>query len=400
MKYMLKHGNIDVCEITLNEKHNITENYTVLNEDHFPIGILSGGKVDIVLLDDWFFKRGLTNDRSSIQNVLEANNVKDGKELTVKNSGLSVIDGYWIDKDNRKWEDVNIYDNFKKKGLEAVYLGEGDENTVEGISANKVSGGNLPKVWIRMDDGLKLIKGSKSAYKQEIYNEVAASVLSRYLGINHVEYQYTVFKNKRYSMCANMLGRDEELTEAYFIFASKGQAKGISNKQHYLERCKELFGLKGEKEIDMMIVLDYLLQNEDRHYRNFGIVRNIKSLEGIRIAPVFDNGNSLWYNSDADEIRNRNNYMTKGLKSKFSDYINLVSDFGWIKKIDRKIVRDIMENEFALNKFMESERKELILEKVSERIVTINRKAGYEEERDGIGKPAKKDVNGRKRYSL
>lgn len=47
--------------------------------------------------------------------------------------------------------------------------------------------------------------------------------------------------------------------------------------------------------MSQMIVCDALLANSDRHWRNFGIIRNVDTLE-IRHAPLFDSGNCLWYN--------------------------------------------------------------------------------------------------------
>ena len=42
-----------------------------------------------------------------------------------------------------------------------------------------------------------------------------------------------------------------------------------------------------------MFILDYLILNEDRHLNNFGIIRNVNTLEWVDIAPIFDNGQSL-----------------------------------------------------------------------------------------------------------
>ena len=42
-----------------------------------------------------------------------------------------------------------------------------------------------------------------------------------------------------------------------------------------------------------MIVCDDIMANTDRHFRNFGIVRNVETLE-CRPAPIFDTGTSLW----------------------------------------------------------------------------------------------------------
>ena len=46
-----------------------------------------------------------------------------------------------------------------------------------------------------------------------------------------------------------------------------------------------------------MLVLDYLIANEDRHYNNFGFIRDAESLEWLGFAPIFDSGTSLWYNT-------------------------------------------------------------------------------------------------------
>ena len=52
-----------------------------------------------------------------------------------------------------------------------------------------------------------------------------------------------------------------------------------------------------------MIVLDFIIANEDRHFNNFGLVRNAVTLEWIGAAPIFDCGTSLWYNTQESRIK-------------------------------------------------------------------------------------------------
>lgn len=47
-----------------------------------------------------------------------------------------------------------------------------------------------------------------------------------------------------------------------------------------------------------MIVCDFILANKDRHFDNFGAIRNIETLEFERVAPTFDNGCSLWFDEN------------------------------------------------------------------------------------------------------
>lgn len=59
-------------------------------------------------------------------------------------------------------------------------------------------------------------------------------------------------------------------------------------------------GLKNmETFLSKMLVCDYIPGNQDRHYQNFGVIRNVETLEYTRIAPIFDSGNSLWYRSES-----------------------------------------------------------------------------------------------------
>ena len=51
-----------------------------------------------------------------------------------------------------------------------------------------------------------------------------------------------------------------------------------------------------------MILCDVVLANSDRHWRNFGAIRNIETLE-LRMAPIFDTGNCLWFSRSEREVR-------------------------------------------------------------------------------------------------
>jgi hypothetical protein len=47
-----------------------------------------------------------------------------------------------------------------------------------------------------------------------------------------------------------------------------------------------------------MLAIDFFIGNEDRHRGNFGILRNADTLDWVKIAPLFDNGNSLFYDKE------------------------------------------------------------------------------------------------------
>lgn len=52
-----------------------------------------------------------------------------------------------------------------------------------------------------------------------------------------------------------------------------------------------------------MMLLDYLICNQDRHFGNFGAIRDAVTLEWVGFAPIFDSGTSLWFDQYASKIK-------------------------------------------------------------------------------------------------
>ena len=57
-----------------------------------------------------------------------------------------------------------------------------------------------------------------------------------------------------------------------------------------------------------MLVFDAVIYNEDRHFGNFGILRDNHSGKVIGSAPIFDNGMSLFNYAMPDDIENLDDY--------------------------------------------------------------------------------------------
>ena len=54
--------------------------------------------------------------------------------------------------------------------------------------------------------------------------------------------------------------------------------------------------------MDYEIMTDYLISNTDRHMNNISLVRNPDSLEILGFAPIYDSGNSMFYNIPYTEL--------------------------------------------------------------------------------------------------
>ena len=144
--------------------------------------------------------------------------------------------------------------------------------------------------------------------------------------------------------------------------------------QHFVNCCKLLGAADVVPALDRMLVLDYLISNEDRHLNNFGLLRNAETLEWIGFAPIYDSGSSLGYNSLLSQIYAEKNIASKPFKRRHEEQIKLVTSFDWIdfsKLYDAgDIVRDVFSDPRAKELISEN-RKQAIVQMVERHIESL-----------------------------
>ena len=141
--------------------------------------------------------------------------------------------------------------------------------------------------------------------------------------------------------------------------------------QHFVSCCKD-FGITNiEQSLDKMLVLDYIIANEDRHLNNFGLVRNAETLEWIGFAPIYDSGSSLGYDKLPTQIRMQADITCKPFKKNHLEQLKLVSNFSWIdfdKLLDMgEIIKEVLSVEQA-KELIDERRIEAIVDAVRSRI--------------------------------
>ena len=118
-----------------------------------------------------------------------------------------------------------------------------------------------------------------------------------------------------------------------------------------------------------MMVLDYLIANEDRHFNNFGLLRNPDTLEWLGPAPIYDSGSSLGYDKLTPQIRSGRNIICKPFKRTHQDQLRLVTSFDWLDFSNLNDVdQDIREVFAGAEEFIDKERVEAIIASVNQRI--------------------------------
>lgn len=335
MNYTLMHKELPVADMELDEvTAAVLKISQVYQPVHLPVGVgTKNGIVDRVALNTWWLDRSIPASRSGVRHAMEVLNIPDTKVLLTRCFGLSLSDQYWIrpiDGD-LQWSAINFFDNAFSEDIGDILLGKNKKNeAIDFGSPDNTSDGYLKKRWKIIGGNRCLLKSGSNPFMQQPFNEVIASKLAERLGIPHVSYSLTWDGGIPYSICEDFISKDTELVSAWRIMQTKKKGNSTSVYQHYLDCCAEL-GVKGiAHAVDQMIVLDFLIANEDRHQNNFGLVRNANTLEWLGVAPIFDSGSALGYDKLAIQITAYGNIECKPFKKTHSEQLKLVRSFDWL----------------------------------------------------------------------
>jgi len=377
MKYTLMHKNIAVADVEIDEDLSvITSIDNLLAREHLPVGVIHQLRheetVDRYALNHWWAGRSIPASRMGVTEALEALGVSSTKQLITKCLGLSLSDHYWFRPygSSVAWEDVNFFDNAFSDDIGDVLFGMNDKNDgFDFVSPDNTSDGNLQKRWKIIDGKRCLFKSGSSPYSQQPFNEVIATIIMNKLGIEHVPYTVTWIDDKPYSVCEDFIAKDTELVSAWRVLQLRPKANHENEYLHYVNLCKEL-GVEIVPALDRMIVIDYIIANEDRHFNNFGLLRNANTLEWISAAPIFDSGTSLWYNKSASRFIS-SDIICKPFKKTHGEQLRLVSSFDWLDISKLNGIEDEILNMLCEDKavrYVEAERAKAIAAEVRKRI--------------------------------
>lgn len=338
MNYRLMHKNIPVLAFVLDDATcSILRILEIYHKEHIPVGIsVTKGKVDRAALNEWWRGRSIPASRQGIREALQELEVHAPQNLLDKSMGLSLSDQYWIcpEASQMNWSDINFFENSFSGDVGNVLFGKGTSETgIDLLSPDNTSDGWLKKRWTIIDGKRCLLKGGSGINRQEPYNEVFAGRLMERLKIPHVTYELVMEDGEPYSVCEDFITPQTELVSAWYIMQTQKKENHTSVYQHYRNCCEHL-GIKGVREaLDRMMVVDYLIVNEDRHQNNFGVIRNAETLEWLGTAPIYDSGTSLWFQTPTGMITGATpNAACKPFKTRHEEQIKLVSTFDWLER--------------------------------------------------------------------
>ena len=374
MKCTLMNKNVPVVDLELDDDTAaIIRVLEPLDLKYLPVGIGTGtGIPNKRDLNEWWYGRAIPASRSGIRSALEKMNVNRPEQLLMKCYGLSLSDQYWMRPADSElaWFAVNFFENKFSDDVGNILF----EQPVNGqgldmMSPCNTSDGWLKKKWKIVNGKRCLIKAGSNPYMQEPLNEVVATKLHRRLGCrNYVSYSLLWENKAPYSVCEDFINTDTELVSAVSINRSLKKSSRNSAYEHFIQACSKL-GIPCMREfLDYLLVFDYLLANTDRHFGNFGAVRNVNTLEWIGAAPVFDSGTSLWHDKLTRNINGYDPVETKPFYADAGRQMELVSDYSWIPFEQLIMLEDDIRDVFASSEYMDEERIEAIVNAVNIRI--------------------------------
>ncbi len=380
LPYLLMHLNSPVVSLSFEERTGvISEVGRVENASLLPIGTMTSyGAVDPNKLKDWWLNRSIPASRSGIRNVLEELNISSTTALLKKSYGLSLSDGYWVkEKDNAlSWEQVNFFSNPFSDDLGQLLFSGVKKTDMQYSSPDSSSGGNLKKRWKIINGERVLIKGGSVPFRQEPFNEAIASALCDTLGIPHVEYQLIFISGQPYSVCPDFASEAVEFIPAHDILLQYPRRKNESTLSQLLRACDALGIPNVRPAISEMIILDYLIANEDRHTNNFGFLRNSETLEWLGMAPLFDNGSSFGFDKLTADIAAYKDIACEPFKNRHQEQLELAFPCPQFNAQALDSLPALAESFFKENggKFVDSARAEAISSALAIRVRDLKRR--------------------------
>ena len=390
---MLMHKQIKVAKIELNEDAGFIQRIgNVFAPEHIPVGVsVKRGVADRAALNKWWTDRSIPASRTGVREALEVLDVSGTKTLLLRCFGLSLSDQYWVlpGESDMTWEKLNFFRNgFSEDIGNALFGMEKKTGPIDFISPDSTTDGFLIKRWKIIDGKRCLIKGGSNPLRQQPLNEVIATEIMNRLGIPCVPYSVIWDGGAPYSVCKDFVNENTDLVPAWRIIKTRKQSNSTSMYSHFVN-CADALGIKDAVAfLDRMIVLDYIIANEDRHLNNFGALRNAETLEWLGMAPIYDSGSSLGYDKSVPLMMNAREVICKPFKKHHEEQLKLVSDFDWIDfaKLDDvpDMIVGVLSDENARD-YMDENRIRAIAELTRKRIEHLKQLAGSHERTKTIG---------------
>ena len=333
--YFLKHKEDIVGVLSIDKTNGTISTYKPYNSELSPFL----GNSDLEKIKNWWTNRAVPGSRKMMESIIRESGCNSNYEYLAKNLGLSMTDSYWVcptDID-LKWEEVNLF-NIK---VENNFLPYHSESSYD---PNASLGGQMEKYWDLSSKIPQLVKTASSLNGLQAINEVnAAAIHGMQDKFPFVKYALTrrAEDDSLQSVCNAFTSKKIELIPAAEVVFSIKQRNDVSLYEHFAKVCSDngLDYLSVRNFMDYQTMIDFVISNVDRHLNNFGILRDSETLSLVDVAPIFDSGNSMFFDVAPREPYSR----VEILERKFNSAGTLLnSDEKLLRTVKNKSLVDIL----------------------------------------------------------
>ena len=291
--YILMHKNIPCGVLAVDRVSGSLTEFTATAPEYTPFL----GNADDRLMKIWWSHRAVPGSRKDMEEAIRRAGCENNLGYLARNLALSLTDTYWICPADIElsWDDINLY---RLCGTDKKIITYHNGTSYD---PNASLGGEMSKFWDVREPSPVLVKRAYAYYGQQSINEVFASEIhSRQpAAVPFVRYEYRESEdNAKLACCDTFTSERIEFVSAYEILRSRKLRNSKSDYDSYIDICEEN-GLSREsmqKYMDYMILTDFAISNIDRHLQNFGVLRDADTMDLTGPAPLFDSGNSMFFN--------------------------------------------------------------------------------------------------------
>lgn len=374
-RYILLNKDTPVINLSFSEIPGQTIHVSEINEVYnlpfAPPAILKEKRDLASMLDEWWYNRWRVAYKRNIffKNPITKNwSEADFHKLVLQGHALSLADQYWLcpEKSSATWSKVNFYTNsfsqeFVKSLLDKNFVPSKNSNFV---TPDNTTGGTNPKCWISEPTGPSLLKFGLQPHGQIVINEYIAHRVLSHLNIEHLPYEKIKINGQFAAKAPPLVDNEHEFVSLAALineFSIENIIDAI--KTH----CPHLLDNFIQRMNQVFVVWFILHSNEipDMDYGiDFGVIRNVESLQYEKIAPMFDNENCLYI---VRPIHHRAEQLQNDLRKNIAFYLANSN----LKKDKLKDIPDMVTDILRNHETIPSEHAKYILEHLQENVNII-----------------------------
>lgn len=300
--YLLKHKDEVAALVAIDEDDGRLVDYKAIDQSLVPFL----GNANLRLMKYWWESRAVPAARKGMQEIIRQSGCINSEMYLAKNLALSISDTYWlcpVDVD-LKWNDVNLFVN---KSFDNSLIPYHNQTSYD---VNASLGGQMDKYWDMNGEVPELVKKAYRANGQQGVNEVFATLLHEKQGTSVPFTKYSARRLQSGGVevrCQAFTSQSIEFVSAFEIINSRPKNNSMSDYEAFIDICVAS-GLDPDcirSFLDYQTLTDFVLTNTDEHYMNFGVLRDVNTLKFVAPAPIFDSGNSMFYDDESLKPKSR-----------------------------------------------------------------------------------------------